>query len=352
MLILLYTYYTILIIYVLIVFVLPIIGFLGRILTNKEKESSDLTISIIIPFRNEAESITDLCVSINQLKFPREQFEVIFVDDDSSDNSLSLLEKIDPSIDFNIIQNPQHLGKKASILEGITKAKYDYIFTTDADCILPEDILIQISGELDLSIGVALKTTENWNIIENLQEVESLILGGITLSSAYLEIPMLASGANLAYRKSIISEIAPYENNMDLNSGDDMFLLKAALQNNLKIGSRAGSPIRTMVEKDWNSYISQAARWAGKNNRVKLLQASLMSWIVLFANIILPISLITHFHSAPIILLIKFVVDFLFLFLSASYYERYKAILFAPIVFILYPIHLVRVGLEIIKTRK
>lgn len=352
MLIILYTYYSLLILYVLFVFILPSIGFIGKILSKRSEENIELNVSIIIPFRNEVEAIEELCVSLNKLNYPREKFEVIFIDDDSSDNSLSILDQFDKDIDFNIIQNAAHLGKKASILEGISQAKYNYIFTTDADCKLPEDILSQLAIEDDLSIGVTLKTTEKWNIIGNLQEVESLMLGGITLSSSFLDIPMLASGANLAYKKSVIEETKPYADNMDLNSGDDMFLLKAAQQNNLKIGSRAGSPVTTVVEKDWNTYVSQSARWAGKNNRVKLVQASLVSWIVLLANVILPLSLVTHFAYGWIILFIKFVVDFLFLFLSASYYERYKAILFAPIVFILYPIHLVRVGLEIIKTRK
>lgn len=348
---LLYTYYSVLILYVLIVFLLPTIGFITKISKTRSTQNH-IGISIIIPFRNEVKTLNDLCESINALNYPRSLFEVIFVDDGSTDNSLSLLQKIEQDIYCDIVQNPQHLGKKAAILEGISRAKYDYILTTDADCQLPKDLLSHIQENIDLSLGTVIKATNNWSIIENMQETESLFLAGVTLGSAQLEIPMLASGANLVYRKSIIEETLPYSDNMDINSGDDMFLLKAAQVHNLKISARSGAPVITYVEKTWKSYIDQAVRWSGKNNRVNLIQSSVAAWMVLIANLWLPLSLITHSASGWIILMIKFVVDFLFLFLTATYYERYKAILFAPIVFIIYPIHLVLVMTRIINMRK
>lgn len=351
MLLLLYTYYSVLILYVFIVFLLPTIGFITKIARTQPTQNY-LAVSIIVPFRNEAKKLNSLCTSINALDYPRALFEVIFIDDGSSDNSLSLLKKIEPGIYCDIIQNPGHLGKKASILEGISKAQYDYILTVDADCKLPKDLLSQIEEDIDLSLGTVIKATGNWSLIENLQETESLFLAGITLGSAQLEIPMLASGANLAYRKSIIEETLPYSDNMDINSGDDMFLLKAAQVHNLKIKARSGAAVITHTEKTWKSYVSQAVRWSGKNNRVNLFQSSVAAWMVLITNLWLPLSLITHPASGWIILMIKFVVDFLFLFLTATYYERYKAILFAPIVFIIYPIHLVLVMVRIINMRK
>lgn len=345
------TYYLILLLYVVIVMVIPGIGFIGLLKPNKE-EFENRSVTIIIPFRNEIDSLEELCHSINKLDYPRDSFEVIFIDDDSSDNSLSILEELDSEIDYNLIQNSEHLGKKASILAAVDQAKFDTILTTDADCKLPKDLLKQVRPSDDISIGVALKTTDNWNVLENVQEAESLILAGITLGSTNMEIPMLASGANLAYKKSVIEETTPYENNMHIHSGDDMFLMKAGLDNESKIGARIGKPVITSCENKWNNYIEQSARWAGKNDDVGLPQVTVSAWLVLIANIILPLSLITHFSSGWIILIIKFFVDFLFLFLTATYYERFKVLLFAPVVFWFYPLHLVRVVIKIVNRRK
>jgi cellulose synthase/poly-beta-1,6-N-acetylglucosamine synthase-like glycosyltransferase len=346
-----FTYYLILTLYILVVILIPGIGLL---LPPKKRKSTTATegVSLLVPFRNESAGMTTLIKSINRLKFPKDQFEVLFIDDDSSDNSLALLDEIDHSIDFQLIQNPKHLGKKASLLAGAQVAKYDYVLTTDADCRLPGDLLGHLRSEDDLSIGAVIKATDRWNIIENIQEVESLMLAGITIGSTRMELPMLATGANLAYRKQVLLDTLPYEDNMHINSGDDMFLLKAVQKNGLSTKARTGLPVVTNTEKSWEDYITQAARWAGKNNDVGLLQASVSAWIVLLANLILPLSLITHFSSGWIILLFKFVVDFLFLFLSATRYERFKAILFAPIVFLIYPVHLVRVMIKMRNDRE
>lgn len=349
---LLILYAFILILYGTIVIIIPLIGFAGIFQRKSDQRESNLTISIIVPFRNNQEQLKELCRSINRLKHPKACFEVIFVDDHSSDQTDEFLSDLGPSIDCRLIRNTDHLGKKRSLLKGIEEAKYEWIFTTDADCSLPKKLFYDWNPEGDLSLGSAIKITDSWRAIENIQEVESLLLAGITIGSAKMEIPMLASGANLIYRKSLMNELSPYEDNLDVNSGDDMFLLKSALVGDQSIDGRTEQAVWTHCEKSWDAYIDQAARWAGKNDRVGLLQTNIAAWLVLAANLILPISLITHFSFGWIMLLIKFVLDFLFLFLTAVHFGRFKAILFAPIVFWFYPIHLVRVAVKIRNNKK
>lgn len=345
------TYYLILILYGIVVILIPAIGFLGIIQKKNPTENIE-KITIIVPFRNEEKGLKKLCSSVNKLNHPRDHFQVIFIDDDSSDNSLSILDILDKDIDFDIVQNPKHLGKKTSIIEGIKTARYDLILTTDADCVLTESILSGITNESKLSIGAVLKTTDKWEPIENIQEVESLMLAAITIGSSKIEIPMLATGANLAYKKDLFYEVDPYKDNLDLNSGDDMFLLKSTLQNGVKTSTRWNDPVITKCEASWTSYINQSARWASKNDRVGMPQTILAAWMVLLANILLPLSLFTHFSSGLIILLIKFVLDFLFLILSAVHFERFKAVLFAPVVFCFYPFHLIRVSIKIFSNKR
>ncbi|MCB9187658.1 MAG: glycosyltransferase [Flavobacteriales bacterium] len=345
-------YSLILILYGTIVILIPGIGFAGIFQNKKIVQEPPLHISIVVPFRNEAQHLEELCRSINRLNHPRDHFQVLFVDDYSDDDCLSILSILDEDVNYNLIQNPSHLGKKRSLQIGLESALYNWIFTTDADCIIPRNIFDGVSSNVDLSLGVALKTTETWRGIENIQEAESLLLAGITIGSAKMEIPMLASGANLLYRKEIMEELNPYEDNLDLNSGDDMFLLRSALKQNYRIDVRTQQPTHTVCEKSWDDYISQSARWAGKNDRVGLIQTNIAAWLVLLANLILPLSLITHFSFGWIMLMIKFVLDFLFLFLTALHFERFKVIIYAPVIFCFYPIHLLRVVIKIVNNKK
>jgi cellulose synthase/poly-beta-1,6-N-acetylglucosamine synthase-like glycosyltransferase len=61
------------------------------VFTSKKKEETN-TFSIIIPFRNEAKNIPCLANSLAQLNYSKNQYEVIFVDDDSTDNSVNMLQ--------------------------------------------------------------------------------------------------------------------------------------------------------------------------------------------------------------------------------------------------------------------
>ena len=109
--------------------------------------------SIIVPFRNEAENLTDLIQSIEKLNYPKHLFEVVFVDDDSEDGSLNLIKKYFETIsvknkngfdfaqpDISTISNERKTNspKKDAITSAINQAKYEWIITTDADCILPK----------------------------------------------------------------------------------------------------------------------------------------------------------------------------------------------------------------------
>src|SRR5690606_31135182 len=94
------------------------------------------------PFRNEAEKLPTLLQSISELNYPKELFEIIFVDDESDDESNAQLMGFlaNSRTDIKIISNIRKTNspKKDAITSAIDIAKYDWILTTDADCVLPK----------------------------------------------------------------------------------------------------------------------------------------------------------------------------------------------------------------------
>jgi len=93
-------------------------------------------ISIIIPSFNEGQSINELLALLLELKKRNEfKFEVIFVDDGSSDKTQQIIEKNSKikELNFTYIKFFKNKGKTNSLVEGISKSSSEIIATIDAD---------------------------------------------------------------------------------------------------------------------------------------------------------------------------------------------------------------------------
>ena len=89
-------------------------------------------ITVIIPFRNEAERLAGLINSILSSSQYVKQF--IFINDHSSDNSSEIIQASLGGLPYLIVDLPVHLaGKKQAIKFGINQATTSFILTLDAD---------------------------------------------------------------------------------------------------------------------------------------------------------------------------------------------------------------------------
>jgi len=91
------------------------------------------TYSVIVPIRNESESLPQLFDELSVALRGR-RYEVIAVDDASTDGSLQILRQIGKNTpSLRIIHIPKHLGKWAALRTGLAAAKGPVIITMDAD---------------------------------------------------------------------------------------------------------------------------------------------------------------------------------------------------------------------------
>jgi len=92
-------------------------------------------ISIIIPIYNEADSIPKLIETLNkELAFLKLSWEVILVNDGSSDQSASVLDKITKDFEnYRVIHFARNFGQTAAWAAGFDYAKGDILITMDAD---------------------------------------------------------------------------------------------------------------------------------------------------------------------------------------------------------------------------
>ena len=111
-------------------------------------ESAPL-LSVVICVRNGASFLPGLCDALLGLEEPRGGFEVIFVDDQSTDGTNAYLERIaERDRRFSIVCG-RGLGQAAARNDGIARARGQFVAMTDADVIPDRDWLLQTANVLE-----------------------------------------------------------------------------------------------------------------------------------------------------------------------------------------------------------
>jgi poly-beta-1,6-N-acetyl-D-glucosamine synthase len=308
-------------------------------------------ISVIIPVRNEAENLPGLLAALRNQRYAN--FEVILVNDHSSDNTVDVVMQYKfPNL--SVIDNKE-TGKKAALETGIDFAKGEIIATTDGDCWMDEQWLEGIhktftNKKIAFVFG-AVTIQSNESFFSKLQAVEFASLIGSGAATSAFGFPTMSNGANLAFRKSAFSTVNGYEGNKHIASGDDEFLMR-------KIHTRFPSGIKfipykfafvsTSPKKSLSEFVSQRLRWAGKwkhNSSLTTVGVAIYIFITQLCVLAGFITLFTSFnYSVVLLLLIKLIFEASFIsrvcrFSKANF--SWTAFLFLQIA---YPFYVIIIG--------
>jgi glycosyltransferase involved in cell wall biosynthesis len=126
-------------------------------------------ISIVVPLYNEESSLEQLYEEISRALEPRGQaYEVIFVDDGSTDGSLSVLTQLhNESSNVVVIHLRRNFGKAAALQAAFLEARGDIVVTIDAD--LQDDpaeipqLLAKLDEGFDLVSGWKTRRNDPWS---------------------------------------------------------------------------------------------------------------------------------------------------------------------------------------------
>ena len=320
--------------------------------TGKEKAF----ISVIIPFRNEKDNI-DACIhSLAGLHYPQERFEVILVDDHSTDDTAGRIRSmIDRLPNFSLITagSGAH-GKKQALLAGISISKYDLIVTTDADCAVQADWLSYFSlffenKETQMLIG-GVKLEEHHSLFARLQRMEFSSLIGLTASALAWGRAILGNGANLAFRKSAFIQVNGYDGNLHIASGDDEFLIRKMGKRfpggivfiNFSLSWVSTKPLATVTD-----FFNQRLRWAGKWKHNTDVVTQLLAVYILLVQFSFVTALILTFLNPSLISAIvgiKIVVEVFYFFLINRFQRTPFDLLAFLLLQFIYPVYVMVTG--------
>lgn len=125
------------------------------------------SISIVVPTWNEAENVEILIRRLDYVLGSRRiEYELIFVDDHSTDNTYRILHRLANHFPIRIFLKNGTKGKAQALMEGFSQAKYDLIGFIDADLQYPPEtfpkMIDLISDKVDIVIAERLPQDVSW----------------------------------------------------------------------------------------------------------------------------------------------------------------------------------------------
>ncbi len=318
-------------------------------------------VSIIIPVRNEERYIQDLLLDIQNQTYPKEFYDVIIVDDYSTDKTVQVINSLGFS---NVRVIPLELEeetfayKKKAITTGVNNSDAELIITTDGDCRMGPNWIWSIVSFYNthqyklISSPVSFHNEKSW--YEKIQTVEFQYLIGVGAACIKNGMPSTCNGANLAYTKALFEEIHGFDGIDDIAFGDDELLLhKIYKQYPEGIGFNKSKEalVYTYAKEKLSDFIEQRKRWAKKNANYFDNRLLIMVAVIFLTNILLLVGFPFAFFYPEIknFLIItgisKIIFDGVFMYMTLSFVNKKSYLFYMLHVLFFYIFYIVYIGI-------
>lgn len=253
---------------------------------------SPLKISVIIPARNEATTIGTLLQALEKQTYPKELFEVIVIDDHSTDATATIVQQFKGVRLIQLKEDNINSYKKKAIETGIHAASGEWIVTTDADCCPVPGWLQTIASFKErtgaISIAAPVVIEGNSSLLQLFQTLDFLVLQGITGASVHKQIHSMSNGANQSYDRNAFYEVNGFSGIDDIASGDDMLLLHKIWKKypgKIYYLRSKQAIVATRPMETWKDFFNQRVRWASKAGRYDDKRITLVLLLVYLLNL-------------------------------------------------------------------
>jgi len=250
-------------------------------------------ISIIVAARNEEENLPRLLPRLLAQDYPQNRFEILVVDDRSTDATPAILAKW--ATDYpgriqalRVEDKPRGVSpKKYALSLAMEKARGDIWFTTDADCLMPDGWLKALMNRFTVDTGLVLGLTtyrlpDQPTYWDRVIALEFASYAFVAAALVGLGFPVHGNANNLAYRQKAYRDQKEKDDHAHLVSGDDDFLLQgihATGHWKIAYAITPGSAVFTAPPENLRHFWEQRKRWAGKCLHYRPLQLAFLAAI-------------------------------------------------------------------------
>lgn len=323
-------------------------------------KGDQLAVSIIVPFRNEANNIAALIDALMAQDYPQEKVELIFIDDHSTDSGAEIVKKKFGIRPFQLFSMDKQFGKKAALRKGLEAASNEFILTTDADCSMGKKWLESMMTYVKkydphLLVGPLSFQKKNgfWNAFVR-AEFAALIAS--TAGAIGINRPFMSNGANLGFSRALYLSLGKDDLKLNVASGDDVFLLhtiKRKFGKKAKITFAADKEalVLTQATSGLKDFFNQRLRWTSKSKYYRDAFTITVGLLVFLGNMNLIFGLIATvlgFLKAEFLIgffVIKWLMDSLLIFATKRWSPLQANLITTFLLSLLYPFYIIAVAL-------
>jgi|TARA_R110002020_G_scaffold63136_1_gene168266 glycosyltransferase involved in cell wall biosynthesis len=299
-------------------------------------------VSVIVCAKNESENLTQHIPLLLQQEYPN--FEVILINDASSDNTYEVMEQFaekDPRVKLVNVENNEAFwgNKKYALTLGIKKAVNKRMLFTDADCRpATKHWLAEMTSKLDQNTQLVLgygAYEKKKGLLNALIRFETLITATQYFSYAKAGIPYMGVGRNLAYTSQLYYDNQGFMKHIQLPSGDDdLFVNGAATAENTDICFSETSFTISKPKTTFGDWIRQKRRHNTTARLYKPLHKFLLGLYFtsnLFFWLVVPFCIIfASWQITLALVLFRFLVQYIIVGNAAKKLQENKLIPFLP----------------------
>ncbi len=309
---------------------------------SKKNTSEKSPVSLIVCAKNEAENLQKYIPIWQKQNYPN--FEIILINDASSDETLEIMETFaenDSSIQVvNVKNNEAFWGnKKYALTLGIKRAKNTRLIFTDADCYPASNEWLATMAskfsekkQLILGYGAYEKCA---GFLNKMIRFETLMTAVQYFSYAKAGNPYMGVGRNLAYTSELYYENNGFMSHIKIPSGDDdLFVNEAATAKNVSICIEPEAFTYSLPKKKKKKWLIQKKRHYSTAKLYKPKHRYLLATYYVLNLLFWPlavVSLFTKFWGFALgILLIRIVFQYIIIGNAAKKLKENDLIPFIP----------------------
>lgn len=308
---------------ILFYFILHLIFYYGlkrSFRTQKVSNGRLPFISVIVAARNEEENIGECIESLKRISYNKEYYEIILVNDSSSDRTQEIMHGLTKDFNEFIILNTSDAadskltGKTKALAYGISHSRGELIMMTDADCTVKESWLTDTASYYSEGTGMVCGFTLidcSKGLFSKLQALDWLYLQSLASASSGISNELSCIGNNLSVSRKAFDSIGGYEG-LKFSVTEDLALLRKIKSTGkflIKYPIEKKTLVKTQPCENVKELYRQKKRWFRGGAGINLL-GYILGGLMYIVNLVLVSGL---FYLNPFVylefLILKFISD-------------------------------------------